>query len=57
MIPNKTKIKPILGPKMSPKIGYLGDQEAQAQEAGALLKALVSKMPPSRVKTSPNSSR
>ena len=57
MAPNKTKIKPILGPKMDPKMGYLGDQEAQSQEAGAILKALVSKMPPSRVKTSPNSSR
>ena len=57
MTPNKLKIKPILGPKMDPKMGYLGDQEAQAQEAGAILKALVSKMPPSRVKTSPNSSR
>jgi hypothetical protein len=57
MTPKNAKFKPILDPKMSPKMGYLGEQEAQAQEAGAILKALVSKMPPSRVKTSPNSSR
>ena len=36
---------------------YLGDQEAQSQEAGAILKALVSKMAPRRLKTSPNSPR
>ena len=57
MTPKNAKFKPILGPKMDPKMGYLGGQEAQAQEAGAILKALVSKIPPSRVKTSPNSSR
>ena len=46
MTPNKTKIKPILGPKMDPKMRYLGDQPARSQEAGAILKALVSKMSP-----------
>ena len=57
MTPKNVKFKPILGPKMDPKMCCLGDQEERAQEAGAILKALVSKMPPSRVKTSPNSSR
>jgi hypothetical protein len=45
MTPKNVKFKPILGPKMDPKMGYLGGQPARAQEAGAILKALVSKMP------------
>ena len=57
MTPQKVNFEPNLGPKMDPKMGQLGDPPAPAQEAGAILKALVSKMPPSRVKTSPNSSR
>ena len=36
---------------------YLGGQEAQAQEAGAILKALVSKMAPRWLKMSPKSPR
>ena len=42
--PKKVNFKPILGPKMDPKMGYLGGGPQQAQEAGAILKALVSKM-------------
>ena len=43
------KIAPKMGPQIAPnrpKMGYLGEQEAQAQPAGALLEALVSKMAP-----------
>ena len=43
------KMAPKMGPQMAPnrsKMGYLGAQEAQAQPAGALLEALVSKMAP-----------
>ena len=42
--PEKIIFKPILGPKMGPKIGYFGEGAAQAEPAGALLKALVFKM-------------
>ena len=56
-VPQNVKAKLILGPNFFPKIGYLGDQEAQSQEAGAILKALVSKMAPRWLKTSPNSPR
>jgi hypothetical protein len=35
----------------------LGDHRAQSQEAGAILKALVSKMAPRWLKTSPNGPR
>ena len=41
------KMAPKMGPQMAPhraKMGNLGDQSAQSQEAGAILKALVSKM-------------
>ena len=56
------------GPKMAPKkgpqtapnranMGYLGDHWAQSQEAGAILKALVSKMAPRWLKMAPSSPR
>ena len=54
MTPKNVKFKPILSPKMDPEMSYLGGQEAQSQEAGAILKALVSKMAPRWLKTSPN---
>ena len=57
MTPKNVNFKTILGPKMDPKMDHLGDQEAQAQEAGAILKALVSKMAPRWLKTSPNNPR
>ena len=38
------KNNPILGPKMGPKIAIFGEGAAQANPAGALLKALVFKM-------------
>ena len=38
--------KLILGPKMGPKMGHFGGAPAQAQEAGAILNALVFKMAP-----------
>ena len=53
MTPTNVKIKTILGLKM----GNLGEQWAQSQEAGAILKALVSKMAPRWLKTSPNNPR
>ena len=45
MTPKNVKFKPILSPKMDPEMSYLGGQETQSQEARAILKALVSKMP------------
>ena len=42
MTPQKVKLKIISGPKME----YLGEGRQQSQEAGAILKALVSKMAP-----------
>ena len=45
-IPKKVIFKPILGPKMNSKMGHLGGGAARAEPAGALLKALVSKMAP-----------
>ena len=42
---------------MGPKRGHLGRAPEQSQEAGAILKALVSKMAPRWLKTSPNSPR
>ena len=42
---------------MGPKMGQHDGQQAQAQEAGAILKARVSKMAPRWLKTSPNSPR
>ena len=44
--PKKVIFKPILGPKLGPKIGHFREPEAQAEPAGALLKALVFKMAP-----------
>ena len=57
MTPENVKFKHILGPKMSPQMGYLGGQEAQAQEAGAILKALVFKMAPRWLKMASSSPR
>ena len=42
--PENQKIELILGPEMDPKMGHLGGPRQQSQEAGAILKALVSKM-------------
>ena len=42
--PQKVHFKPILGPKMDPKMGNLGEGAPRAQPAGALLKTLVFKM-------------
>ena len=53
------KVAPKMGPQMAPnrsKMGHLGAQEAQAQPAGALLEALVSKMAPRWLKMAPGSS-
>ena len=44
--PKKVNFKPILGPKMGPKMGHFGGAAARAQEAGAILNALVFKMAP-----------
>ena len=44
--PKKVNFKPILGPKMGPKMGDFGEAPARAQEAGAILNALVFKMAP-----------
>ena len=57
MTPKKVKFKPILGPKMDREMDHLGERRQQSQEAGAILKALVSKMGPRWLKTSPNSPR
>ena len=46
MIPNITKNKPFLGPKMVPKMEPDGDPWAQRFLAGAILQALVFKMAP-----------
>ena len=43
-IPPKVNFKAILGPKMDPKMGHFREGAAQAEPAGALLKALVFKM-------------
>ena len=51
------KIKLILGPKMDPKMGHLGEGAPRAQPAGALVKALVSKMAPRWLKMAPSSPR
>ena len=51
--PKKVNFKPILGPKMDPKISHFGGAAAQAEPAGALLKALVFKMAPRWVKMAP----
>ena len=55
--PQKMNFKPILGPKMGPKIGNFGGPPAQSQEAGAILKALVSKMAPRWFKMASSSPR
>ena len=57
MTPKNVKFKPILGPKMDPKMGYLGGAPARSQEAGAILKALVFKMAPRWLKMAPRSPR
>ena len=57
MTPKNVKFKPILGPKMDPKMGNLGEGAPQAQPAGALLKALVSKMAPRWLKMASSSPR
>ena len=45
-MPRPPNFKPILGPKMGPKMVQDGEGGAQAEPAGALLNALVSKMAP-----------
>ena len=55
--PKKVNFKPILGPKMGPKMGHFGEAPQQAQEAGAILKALVSKMAPRWLKMASSSQR
>ena len=55
--PNKVNFKPILGPKMDPKMVQDGEGGAQSQPAGALLKALVSKMAPRWLKMASSSPR
>ena len=55
--PTKVNFKPILGPKMDPKMGHLGEGPQQAEPAGALLKALVSKMAPRWLKMASSSPR
>ena len=55
--PNKVNFKPILGPKMGPKISHFGEGAAQAEPAGALLKALVFKMAPRWLKMASSSPR
>ena len=57
MDPKITPKIPVLGPKMDPKMGHLGGAPAQSQEAGAILKALVSKMAPRWLKMAPSSPR
>ena len=57
MTPKKVNFKPILGPKMDPKMVQDGEGGAQAEPAGALLKALVFKMVPRWVKMAPRSPR
>ena len=54
------KMAPKMGPQIAPnraKMGHLGDHRAQSQEAGAILKALVSKMAPRWLKMAPRSPR
>ena len=57
MAPKITKNRPILGPKMDPKMAQDGDARAQANLDGAILKALVSKMAPRWLKMAPSSPR
>ena len=57
MTPKNANFKPILGPKMDPKMSYLGEGAAQAEPAGALLKALVFKMAPRWLKMASSSPR
>ena len=53
MTPKKVNFKQILGPKM----GNFGEAAAQAEPAGALLKALVFKMAPRWLKMASSSPR
>jgi hypothetical protein len=55
--PQKVNFKPILDPKMNPKISNFGGGAARANPAGALLKALVSKMAPRWLKMASSSPR
>ena len=55
--PKKVNFKPILGPKMEPKMDHLGEAPEQSQEAGAILKALVFKMAPRWLKMASSSPR
>ena len=48
---------PMLGPNMDPKIAQDGEGGAQANPAGAILKALVSQMAPRWLKMAPSSPR
>ena len=57
MTPKITKKVQILGPKMGPQICNFGKGAAQAEPAGALLKALVFKMAPRWLKMAPRSPR
>ena len=54
------KMAPKMDPQMAPnraKMGHLGEQEAQAQLAGAIQKALVSKMAPRWLEMAPRGPR
>ena len=55
--PQKVNFKPILGPKMDPKMGNFGGGAARANPAGAILEALVSKMVPRWLKMASSSPR
>ena len=55
--PKKVNFKPILDPKMGPKMSNFGGAAAQAEPAGAHLKALVSKMAPRWLKMASSSPR
>ena len=53
MTPKNVNFKPILGPELGPKIGIFGGAPQRSQEAGAILKALVSNMAPKKVQDVP----
>ena len=55
--PQKVNFKQILGPKLDPKMAQNLGAPAQAEPAGALLKALVSKMAPRWLKMASSSPR
>ena len=57
MIKKQRKIKQFLDPKMDPKIDPDLQRTQRSQSAGAILKALVSKMAPRLLKMAPRSPR